>query len=120
MGHLGDHFNQVSPRSDGRPICIKENDSRRRDQLLKSPAPSKPASPLNVIVQAAAAIVRRDNIAEVCITQCSLRVPMVHRVNGFAQLGAARFVDAACVDPYILQAIMASLSACRLDLAEAK
>jgi hypothetical protein len=45
---------------------------------------------------------------------------MVHRVNGFAQLGAARFVDAARVDPYILQAIMASLSACGLDLAEAK
>ena len=43
-------------------------------------------------------------------------VPAKHRVDRFGQLGAARFIDAARVDPKVLQAIRGSLRAAEREL----
>ena len=45
-------------------------------------------------------------------------VPTEHRVDGFQQLGAARLIDAARVNPYVVVAICESDFAEFLDLGE--
>lgn len=56
------------------------------------------------------------DICEVDVALVRVTIPLKHGVNGLLELGAARLVDTARVDPEIMQAITLSLFATELNL----
>lgn len=46
----------------------------------------------------------------------SFLVPIVHGIDGLAQLGIVRLVDTTCIDPTIIDAIYPGLSCGTLEL----
>jgi len=83
------------------PMFVVELDLCRRDKLLQSPTSSEPPAPVQ-----ASRCLGMCLLVDICqpdVANLGHLVPPEHGVDSFRQLGAARLVDAAGVDPCVLK-----------------
>ena len=97
------------------PVIGEEEHVLRRDQLLERPAALEPQAAREVVVPILIVFLGR-NVPEVRVAQVRAPVPLVHGVDRLGQLRAARLVDAARIDPDVLEAVSPRHLACPSDL----
>jgi hypothetical protein len=103
----GNFFCQAGFGAEFCPVFIEEDDGERSKEFLQGPVSCEPSALYDFI--------HGLRVRKISITLYSISIPFKHRVYGLRQLGAIRFVDAACVDPDPLKAIEASLGATIYD-----
>lgn len=89
-------------RPDVFPLAVEENYAFRAKQFLKCPASSKPSALAKGFMRKPGThsmmIVRKINVTDV-----GFLIPCIHGIDGFRELGAARLIDAAGIDPRLLE-----------------
>lgn len=85
------------------PLVIVEQNGPRSNQLLEGPASFKPCTATERKPRDVWVFVERDNVVEPGQTDFSFRIPLEHRVQGFLELHAVGLVDAAGIDPQVVQ-----------------
>ena len=80
------------------PVPGEEDETPGRDELLQRPAAGEPLAPPEGRVAPCEALAAWD-VVQVRIADLGVRIPGEHGVDGLRELGTARTVDAACVDP---------------------
>jgi hypothetical protein len=79
------------------PSIIVEGYGLRSNQLLQCPSAGEPSALFEWELF--------KLVHQIYIAELGLLIPPEHGVNRFGELSAAGFVDAACIDPYILDVI---------------
>jgi hypothetical protein len=103
-------------------VLKKELDEFRSNKLLKSPASLKPSAssecrfPRQPIALANSVDVSYRHICQKNVAFGRVAVPSKHRVDTSLKLDSIGFVDIACVNPEILQAIVSSLFSAEMYL----
>ena len=90
------------------PVFVEEDDGERSEEFLQGPTSCEPSAFYDLVYGL--------RVRKISIALYSIAIPFKHRVYGFRQFGAVRFVDAAGVDPDPIKAIEASLRATIYDL----
>lgn len=87
------------------PIFGVKEDDFWSNELLKRPASCEPATVAQIIVEYAGVCSSEDwfDVGEIGIALGRLFIPKIHGVDGLGQLSAAGLVDAASVDPYVIE-----------------
>lgn len=105
---------QIASIPDTVPVMIEEYDRLWRDQLLKRPAARDPPTRGQSFLVEFPIAVFEEGIAD--LRTC---VPWEHGIDGLGEFGAAGLVDAAGIDPGVLDAFGQRSLTCLFDLVPA-
>lgn len=111
--NLPDDSDQRRLLPENLPIPIDEEEFIGSNQLLQRPTSLEPLG----IPKYERPITDLVHVVQIHDADHGTHVPGVHGVDGFRKLGAAAFVDTACVHPEIAHAKAVGQSACSRKLA---
>lgn len=93
-GNRSHHLRQAFLGSKFNPVLVEKDEILGRNQLLQSPTSREPfAEPKAVLVSRATQ--GAGNIRKECVANVSTLIPAEHGIDGFRELCARAFVDAA-------------------------
>jgi len=102
------------------PFFGVEDDGAGSQKFLEGPAACEPPALPDEVEHLLVSLRSGGHVGEEDVAYAGFLVPSVHRVDGFGQLGGARFVDAHGIGPQIMQSIARCLLASVSDLRKAR